>query len=189
MSTADVVKTEANAPDPGTESPTPTHYGDVAAQLSASLAAFVAAVPDFEIANPPSKRFVKLKRAVPKPFVGTAVGAAITSEDLKSVQQLDTTRALDNKQYLDAFRPLHDQLITVERGLGYSIGVKEALLAADAQKIYAVAKGLARDKDGGEIVVHVQNMRRDLVRRKKAVKQQQPSSPAPSKPAPMTSKE
>jgi hypothetical protein len=189
MSKPDVVKTEAQAPDPGTQSPTLTHYGEVAAQLSASLAAFVATVPDFVIANPPSKRFMKTKRGVPKPFVGTAFGAVSASDDLKSVPQLDTVRALDIKQYIDAFKPLHDQLITVERGLGYSLGVKQALLAADAQKIYAVAKGLARDMDGGELVVHVQNMRRDLVRRKKAVKQQTPSSPVPSNPAPVTSKE
>jgi hypothetical protein len=71
MSNANV-QTRVTAPDPGVPSRTLTYYGQIAVQLSALLAAFAVAVPDFQVADAPDKRFLERKRRVPKAFIGTA---------------------------------------------------------------------------------------------------------------------
>jgi hypothetical protein len=169
MSNANV-QTRVTAPDPGVPSRTLTYYGQIAVHLSALFAAFCRCSTGLPSRRRSGQAISGTEAASAEGLHRNRIGAAITSEDLKSVRQLDTDRSLDRRQYIDAFKPLHDQLIVVEKALGFSIKVKEALLAADAQKIYEVAKELARNRDGGEIVTHMQNMKRDLGNRKHRAK-------------------
>jgi hypothetical protein len=159
------------AQPPETPTPTRTHYQQVADNLLAAIAAFVAEIPSFETAETMPRSFIRRKRGVPREFVNTAVGALITSPELQSVKQLDATVSADNHQYVEGLSPVLNQLGTIYKDLKATLDGKRALLASDAQQIYAVARSLAHEKQGGALLSHVENMRRALrPRRKKAKK-------------------
>ena len=162
-------------------SPTVTHYQQVAVQLIGALDSFSVSIPDFQNPSITSKDFVRKKRHIPARFVTAAVGSLQLSPELLAVKQLSPESSQDDAQFIEALTPVLMQLGVVFKGLQSTIDARKARLAAGAQKIYAVAKGLAQDADGTAVAAHVENMRRALKRPRSAKSKQQPApAPAPT---------
>ena len=181
----DPTSTPSPTPPP-VATPTVTHYQEVALTLIGALDAFSVAIPDFQNSTPATKDFVKRKRGIPARFVTAAVGSLQLSPELQAVRQLSAAASQDDAQFIEALTPVLMQLGVVFKGLQSTINVRKARLASGAQKIYAVAKGLAQDADGTAVAAHVENMRRALKRPRSAKSKQQPApAPAPTpSPAP-----
>jgi len=163
-----------------TPSPTQTHYQQVAEQVIGALDAFTGAIPDFDSAHDLTKVFIRSKRNIPARFVSTAVGSLLVSPELQSVKQLDVNGSHDNTQYVDAFTPVLNALGTVFKGLQFTIDIRKARLATEAQKIYKVAQGLAQDRNGATVGAHVENMKRARKPRQSRAKSKKQPSPAPA---------
>jgi hypothetical protein len=188
--TRSLTSQETPTPDP-TQAPTPTppvtptvtHYQEVAVQLIGALDSFTGSIPDFQNSTPATKDFVKRKRSVPARFVTAAVGSLQLSPELQGVKQLNAAASQDDAQYVEALTPVLMQLGVVFKGLQATINTRKARLASGAQKIYAVAKGLAQDSDAAAVAAHVENMKRALRPRHSRKSKSQPA-PAPT-PAPV----
>lgn len=160
------------SPDPATvPTPTATHYQQVADRMSAALAQAIALMPELQGEQPSTSKFVRTKQNVPIPFIETVTASVTASPELQGLKRFDVQNARDVVQYWQAFRPVYDQMIAFARSLKFSIDVRRAPVARDALQVYHIAKGVARDPDSTEIASHVANMRRDLRRRQRPVKE------------------
>jgi hypothetical protein len=160
--------------------PSPTLYGELATGLIGDLDRFSAAVPGFddETVTP---EFVRRKQRVSPEFVNRAVGTLLGSSELLNVKPLDPAETLDDKQYVDAMRPVEQKLLAVYKRVRFTIRVREARLTRRAQQIYGVAKELARDRDTSLIKSQVDDMAKARARRAKpAPKPAEPTLPAPA---------
>lgn len=160
---------EAVTSDPTTTpTPTPTHYQQVAARMSAALAEMVAQMPELQGEQPSTSDFVRTKQNVSIPFIETVAAAVDASPELQALKRFDVQKALDVVQYVQAFRPLYDQVTAFARSLKFSMDVRRAPVARDALQIFSIAKGVARDPASTAIASHVKNMRRDFRRKPRA---------------------
>ena len=175
---------EAVASDPTTTpTPTPTHYQQIAARISAVLADLVAQIPDLQGEQPSTSGFVRTKQNVPIAFIETVAASVDASPELQGLNRFDVQKALDVVQYVQAFRPLYDQVTALARNLKFSMDVRRAPVARDALQMYHIAKGVARDPASTEIASHVKNMRRDFRRKRRPKETGDGSEGTPAKAA------
>ncbi|HYK00715.1 MAG TPA: hypothetical protein VE974_03105 [Thermoanaerobaculia bacterium] len=136
-------------------------FSELASTLIAAISRVSAAVPAFDDARV-TKDFIARKLRVPAPFVTEAVSALVVAAELRDMHPGHWDRTLIRRQYIDAFIPLLKHMEVATKKLRFDIDAQQALLAADAQQIYAVTKALARDREATALGVHVGNMRRAL---------------------------
>lgn len=148
------------AEPPVIPTPTVTHYQQVANELSAAMQTFKSAIPGYESAHSLTKNVVEQKRRIPEAFVKKAVAALLMSPELQTVRQLDAAESLDDAQFIDALAPVLQQLGTLYDGLKFTIDARKARLAANAQQIYAISRGLAQTRAGADLTGHVEEMKR-----------------------------
>jgi hypothetical protein len=139
-----------------------THYQQLAIQLTAALDAFRAAIPNLESVTPGAKAFIKRKKRIPQPFVTAAVGSLALSPDLQGVKQFSPEESTDDTQFIEAITPLSMNVVMLGRELVLTVQAREARMATRAQKVYAVARGLALDRDPDALLPHLDNMKRAL---------------------------
>lgn len=101
---------------------------------------------------------------VPDVFCGTAITAVEQIQELDAVKKLDPVAAREKLQYVQAFRPLYDKLLSLGQRLNDAVMSLKAEVAADSLQIYRVAKSFASDKRSPVVQAHVANMKRDLNR-------------------------
>jgi hypothetical protein len=196
MSSKSVNTAEPDVPVPAQPvplvTPSPTLYGELASGLISDLDQFSANVPGFddETVTP---EFVRRKERISIDFVNRAVGALFGSSELLGVKVLNSSEAMDDKQYVDAMSPVEQKLLVVYRRLRFTIRMRQARLARTAQQIYGIAKELARDRETSTIRGHVDDMAKArTLRAKRKPKPDEAAPPAPGKegePAPPTSKQ
>jgi hypothetical protein len=150
----------------------------LADELSAMLDQFEAKVPDFEQQHPLTLPFVRAHRFVPTSFLGSAIAAVDASPELQGVKKLDVDEGREVLQFMDAFRPIEVKLLSLAKGLHYTIEARRAGLAANSLQIYAISKGVVRDPASAPLIGRVQAMKQDLGRsnRKKKGGQQTPGT-------------
>jgi len=146
------------------QTPTVTHYQQVAAQVGAALHEALSRIASFEAPHPSTLRVVRTHRIIPTEFIATAIAVVEATPELQSVRKFDVDEARDVLQFIDAFRPIVDLIDSLARDLRYTIGARKAKVAADALQIYEIAKGVARDPDSAALQTHLQNLKRDLGR-------------------------
>jgi hypothetical protein len=115
---------------------------------------------------------VERKRRVPPEFVTTAFNALTVRVELQSLEVLNGTQAIDDKQFIDAFEPVAAHLSTTLKGLKRVIAARKARLTASAQQIYAFSKAIVREQEAAPLGDHVDEMKRTIRpahRRRKAV--------------------
>ena len=104
---------QAPQPDPvPAQTPTITHYQQVAENLAKAINDMLAIVPTFVEAHPDTKAFVNRHQNVPLQFIATAVAAVEANPQLQGAGSFDITKARDALQFIDSFRPMEDLLRT-----------------------------------------------------------------------------
>ncbi|HXA18597.1 MAG TPA: hypothetical protein VN380_16505 [Thermoanaerobaculia bacterium] len=159
------------------QTPTVTHYEQVAAKLSSAIDEALALMPDFTQSHPLTKGFVRSQQSVSDTFILSTIAAVEANPELQSVNKFDVTAAGDLLQLSDAFRPLVDKLNGAAKNVKFTIDRKRAEIVADALQTYEIAKGVARDAEATTAAEHVGNLRRDLGR---SGKQKKKPAPAPA---------
>ena len=179
------VTAQAAPDDPASpQTPTVTHYEQVAAKLSSAIDEALALMPNFTQSHPLTKGFVQSQKSVSDAFIVSTIAAVEANPELQSVNKFDVTAARDLLQLSDAFRPLVDKLNGAAKNVKFTIDQKRAEIVADALQTYDIAKGVARDAEATTAAEHVGNLRRDLGRSGKHKKKVTPApAPAPAKPA------
>ncbi|SRR5216684_3914507 len=144
--------------------PTVTHYQEVAARFIALLNEAIALIPSLEPYHASTEEFVRAHRSFPIDFIATVLAAVEADPELRNVDKFDVAEARDTLQFLEAFRPVIDQVATLLRNLKFTYGARKARVVSDGLLIYDVAKALGRDPRSAAVAWHARNMKRDLKR-------------------------
>src|ERR1051326_19458 len=171
-----------------TPTPTITHYQQLAENFSKALDEIAAIIPKLEITHPATANLDRSHLNVPTEFLATAIAAVEQTPELQGTGKLDVTAARDTLQFIEAFRPVQDKVTAFANSLKFTMASRKATLAADALKVYSIAKGIARDPGAAAVASLVANLKRDLGRRgrpKGSVAAAAKPAPAPA-PSPVT---
>jgi len=110
------------------------------------------------------------------------VAAVEGSPELAGVGQLDVIETRDTLQFSQAFRPAADHLLGVARRLTLMMDIREAKAGRNALNTYSIARRVVRNPNTTHLIVHVENIRAELRRRRIGrilkTKQQAPEAPA-----------
>jgi hypothetical protein len=168
-------------PVPPAQTPTVTHYQQIAANLAKAIDDMLALIPSFLEAHPDTNAFVRTHQNVPLQFIATAVAAVESNPELQGNGTFDAVAARDALQFIDAFRPMADRLSAAAKNVTFSINSRKANAGNGALEIYAIAKRLALNPLRTTMSSHVGNLKRDLGKRgpRKGTK------PAPGTPVPI----
>jgi hypothetical protein len=166
MSIQAAAATAGASTDPAaTSTPTVTHYQQVADQVCKALDDIAVLIPKLELTHASTAKFVRSHLNVPTEFLATAIAVVEQVPELSNVNKLDVVGARDTLQFIEAFRPVADKAMAFAKSVTDTISLRKANLAADSLQVYAIAKGLARDRKSGGIASLVANLKRDLGRR------------------------
>jgi len=80
--------------------------------------------------------------------------------ELQGTSKLDVTAARATLQFIEAWRPVQDEMMALANGLKFTMASRKATLASDALQVYSIAKAIARDP--GSTASLVSNLKRDL---------------------------
>jgi hypothetical protein len=177
------VTAQAAPDDPAPpQTPTVTHYEQVAAKLSSAIDEALALMPNFTQSHPLTKGFVRSQQSVSDAFIVSTIAAVEANPEPQRVNKFDVTAARDLLQLSDAFLPLVDKLNGAAKNVKFTIDRKRATVVTEALQNYEIAKGVARDAEATTAAEHVGNLKRDLGRSGKRKKKPTPA-PAPGNPA------
>ena len=158
-----VITVTADPPvDPQT--PTTTHYQQLAADFMNALDQIAAIIPQVEQAEAGTK-LVRAHLNVPDVFCSTAIIAVEQVPELLGTRKLDPVAGRIKMQFLEAFRPMSDKAGTLVKRLDYTLMWLKATLAEDSLQMYRIAKSIASDKRSPLVQAHVENLKRDLGRK------------------------
>jgi len=144
--------------------PTTTHYQQIAKQLGDALIAAVALIPTFEMKHEATAKFVHSHSGFPNDFIATVLAAVDADPQLQKVNKFDVLEARDTLQFIEAFRPIIDQVEAILANLRFTCDARKARVVADGLQIYYLAKGLGRDVGSAAVASLAKNMKRDLNR-------------------------
>jgi len=179
------VTTQATPAEPATPpTPTPTHYEQVAQDLSKVIDEMLALIPTFVEPHPTTKVFVNSHQSVSNEFIASTIAAVEASPELQSLNRFDVKEARDILQFISAFRPMMDKLTATAKNLQFTINSRRANIGNDALRVYGVAKQVARDPQSNLLSDHVTFLKRDLGRSGKGGRKK--ASPAPTTPVSTT---
>jgi|GEM_PF-121429 hypothetical protein len=165
-------------PVPPAQTPTITHYQQIALNLAKAVDDMLALIPSFVEAHPDTTAFVRTHQNVPLTFIATAVAAVEANPELQG-GTFDATEARDTLQFIDAFRPMADLLSAAAKNLTFSINSRKANAGNGALEVYAIAKRVARNPLSTTVASHVGNLKRDLGRRGPRKGKPAPGTPTP----------
>ena len=165
------------------QTPTITHYQQVAANLNKAIDDMLALMPAFVEAHPATKRAVRTQRSVSNDFIVSAIAAVEQNPEIEGLHDFNVAEARDTLQFSEAFRPMKDKLNAAAVNVEFSIGFRRANIVEPALQVYAVTKGLARNPARTSAAAHAANLKRDLGRsgrKKKPAPAPVPTSPIPT---------
>jgi hypothetical protein len=170
--------TAAAAPDdPATpQTPTVTHYQQVAANLNKAIDDMLALMPNFVESHPATKGVVRAQRSVSNDFIVSAIAAVEQNPEIDGLHDFDVAEARDTLQFSEAFRPMKDKLNAAAINVEFSIDHRRANVVEPALQVYALTKGLARNPARTSAAAHAANLKRDLGRKGRKKK----AAPAPT---------
>jgi hypothetical protein len=159
--------TAAAAPDDpaSPQTPTVTHYQQVAANLNKAIYEMLALMPNFVESHPATKGVVRSQRSVSNDFIISAIAAVEQNPEIDGLHDFDVAEARDVLQFSEAFRPMKDKLNAAALNVEFSIDFRRANVVEPALQVYAVTKGLARNPARTSAAAHAANLKRDLGRK------------------------
>jgi hypothetical protein len=147
-------------PDP----PILTKYQQIANEAFQDLQAIRAKIPELELPNPETRKFVKAMRSVPRPFLDSMVGQVQQIPEFQAVNRLDVQNAQNSLQLIDGLTPFRDALRTLLVSVNHTVDVHYARVANSSLQVFQVAKGLARDLNAPHIATSVKILSEKLGR-------------------------
>jgi hypothetical protein len=175
---------QAPPPDPATpQTPTVTHYQEVAANLNKAIDDMLALMPAFVEAHPATKRVVRAQRSVSNDFIVSAIAAVEQNPEIDGLHDFNVAEARDTLQFSEAFRPMKDKLYAAATNVEFSIDRRRANVVEPGLQVYALTKGLARNPARTSAAAHAANLKRDLGRKGGRKKKPAPA-PVPTLPIP-----
>lgn len=169
-------QTTAAAAEP-TDTPTVTHYDQLAAQVDATLTALLAPIGTLETSHPATRDAVRVNASVDDKFILAVLGAITETPSLQGLP-FDVAQARDLLQLQTAFRPVADKLIALGSMLHFTMDARKASVVTAGRHVYLLAKRMAEPPQGAAIRPFVQVMQRELGRRRPK-KKAAPTTPDP----------
>jgi hypothetical protein len=160
----------------------PSPHAEAAKALLDKIRALRAEVPRFVTEVPPRERRRLVPPAAVPPAVMESASVAIqSSERLAAAAATDAATLRDTYSYALAYEAVARELQAFAASVTHTVRVQRAAAGASALDVLALARRLARQKDGAELLPHVADMQRKLNRgrgRKAATKAPElPTSP------------
>ena len=168
--------------------PVLTPYQQIANEVIADLQGIRAKIPELELPNPETQKFVRAMRGVPRPFMDSMVGQVQQIPEYQAVNRLDIPNSQNSLQLIDGLTPLSDALRTLQTSVDHTIGVHYARVANSSLQMLQIARGLARDFNAPHIATSVKILREKLGRaggHRKPQQQPNTGSIPPSVPVPV----
>jgi hypothetical protein len=169
----------APAPAPAPEI---TPYRTLVSQVSAAITQAVMQIPGYDADLSGVPRSVR--RSVSAEFLDMTATAVDASSELQGVNQLDAAECRDTVQLADAIDVLMDHLRSVTRRLSLVKRSRFAKAARGALGIYSIAKRVAQNPNNTHVVVHVENLKAELRRKRIGRQAKVPAGPVPTAPIP-----
>jgi hypothetical protein len=159
-----------------------TEYRTLIAQVAETITKAVMQIPgyDFDLSGIPKN----LHRTVSAEFLSMTATAIDASSELQGVKQLDAAECRDTMQLADAIDVLVDHLDSVSRRLLLIKRAKLAKAGRGALGTYNIAKRVAKNPNNTHVVVHVENLKAELRRKRSGGKAKVPPAPTTPIPAP-----
>lgn len=158
----------------------PNPHAEPAKALLDKIRALRAEIPRFRVELPEEKIRMAGVASVPDPFLESASVTVERSERLEVAANSNAPTLRDAFAYSLAYDAVVQELGALQRDMAHTIRFERARAALSALDIYAIARRMAKQKDGAELIPHVQDMRRKLKRgRRKATSQPAPDPAAP----------
>lgn len=167
--------------DPSGTTPTITFYQQIAAKIAAAVNESVVQIPGYT--DDLSEAARKARRVASPQFVELTLSAIESSEELGASKPLDIVAARDAAQFDQAFQPLKDQFLGVARRLELMMKVGDAKAGRGALQAYGIAQRLALNPNNAHLAVHVENLKAELKRPRKAKKSSKTPPSTPTTPA------
>lgn len=146
------------------ETPTITEMDRIAGQVRATVEAVSALIPNLERPHRSTRNRDRAHRTVPRAFIVSMIAAVEQLEALQAVRKFDVDDARETLQFIDAFRPVADQLAALTAALRFTLESRKARVVAAGLQTYDIARGLARDEEMTPLTAHIGNLKRDLRR-------------------------
>jgi hypothetical protein len=157
------IVTQSNI-DPQT--PTTTHYQQLAAELMSVFDQLAVLIPKLaEAEASATTRIARSRQNVPDAFCATAIDAVEQVPEVDGEKKLNTELSRNRLQFLEAFRPVDDKLTALSKRLRHALRTTKSLLAADTLHVYRLFKSHASDDKSPLVKAHAAAMKRDLGRR------------------------
>jgi hypothetical protein len=157
-------------------------HKDAAAAIIDEVRGLKDRIPHFVIPESAAAR-QRLARAasLPPEFIDLAAMATRNNEDLARGGNSGPGDTDDLNRYAEAYGPLADELEAMALFVRHSVRVAKNQAGSNALMTYAMAQRLAKRPETASLAPHVQDMRRALLRRRKA---KATPAPVPANPAP-----
>src|SRR3954463_10774934 len=155
-----------------------TSHKDAAAEIIDEIRGLKDRIPRFVIPESRAARR-RLARAasVPLQFIDLTSMATRNNEDLARGGNSGPDQIKDLTSYAEAYGPLADELEAMALFVRHSVRTAKNQAGSNALMTYAMAQRLAKRPETASLAPHVEDMRRALLRRRKA-KATQPPVPA-----------
>lgn len=132
-------------------SPTLTEQDRIAIEVRSALNVVAALIPDLEAPHPATSRSLRASRLVTRESVAQLISVVEKIEVLRHLGTFDVADARETLQFIDAFRPVADQIAALLAALHHTMEARKARVVAAGLRTYAVAKALARDHRGADV--------------------------------------
>lgn len=150
------------------ETATITEMDRIAQQVRTAVEAVSALIPRLERPHPSTRDRLRAHRTVPREFIASMIAAVEQLEELRVVRKFDVDDARETLQFIDAFRPIADQLAALTDALRFTLESRKARVVAAGLQTYEIARALARDEGESHLTAHVEILKRDLRRGQKS---------------------
>ncbi|HEY4641397.1 MAG TPA: hypothetical protein VII75_08645 [Thermoanaerobaculia bacterium] len=148
------------------ETPTVTEMDKIAERVRAAVDAVAELIPRLERPHPSTRKGVRAHRTVPRDFIAAMIAAVEQVEQLQVVDKFDTGDARETLQFLDAFRPVADQLAALTAALRFTMESRKARVVDAGLQTYDIARALARGEVNTPLTGHLPVLKRNLRRAK-----------------------
>jgi hypothetical protein len=108
------------------ETATITEMDRIAEQVAAAVEAVSTLIPRLERPHPSTRGRIRAHRTVPREFVVSMIAAVEQLEELRVVRKFDVDDARETLQFIDAFRPIADQLAALTDALRFTLESRKA---------------------------------------------------------------
>ena len=152
------------------QTPTPTHYQQLAAEIQAAIDTIATLLPKLEESLTADTRQARRNLNVPDAFCHTAVNAVEQLPEINAAKKLNVDKCRNQLQFIEAFRPVYDKFEAVSRRLRHALWSNKASAATASLQVLRVAKAYASDNRSPAVAAHVAAMQRDLARKTRMTK-------------------